>query len=64
MIEIWYDNDEDILAIQVAKGKYWKSVEVARNVVVDLSNAGKIIGVEIFQAKRVRAMPRTKIMSP
>ncbi len=52
MSEIWYDNEEDVLGIQVANGKYWKSVEVSRNVVIDLSNDGEIIGVEIFQAKR------------
>jgi len=52
MSEIWYDDKEDVLGIQVANGKYWKSVEVSGNVVVDLSHDGKIIGVEIFQAKR------------
>jgi len=52
MSDIWYDDEEDVLGIQVANGKYWKSVEVSRDVVLDLSNEGKIIGVEIFQAKR------------
>jgi len=52
MSEIWYDNEEDILGIQVTSGKYWKSVEVSRNVVVDLTQDGRIMGVEIFQAKK------------
>jgi uncharacterized protein YuzE len=52
MSEIWYADEEDVLGIQVTNGKYWKSVEVSRNVVVDVSRDGKIIGVEIFQAKR------------
>ena len=52
MSEIWYDQEEDVLAIQVTHGKYWKSVEVSKDVVLDLSDDGKIIGVEIFQAKR------------
>jgi len=52
MSETWYDTEEDVLGIQVANGKYWKSVEVSRNVVMDLTDDGKIIGVEIFQAKR------------
>ena len=52
MSEVWYDNEEDVLGIQVAEGKYWKSVEISRNVVIDLSDDGKIIGVEIFQAKQ------------
>ena len=51
MSDIWYDDEEDALGIQVADGKYWKSIEVSKNV-VDLSNDGNIIGVEIFQAKR------------
>ncbi len=52
MSEIWYDSEEDVLGIQVAHGKYWKSVEVSKNVVVDLAEDGEIVGVEIFQAKR------------
>ncbi len=52
MSEIWYDSEEDVLGIQVANKKYWKSVEVSKNVVVDLTEDGEIIGVEIFQAKQ------------
>ncbi|GEM_PF-1580629 len=51
MSELWYDAEEDILGIQIGKKQYWKSVEVAPNVVVDLSKNGEIIGVEILKAK-------------
>ncbi|MEM3085079.1 MAG: DUF2283 domain-containing protein [Nitrososphaerales archaeon] len=51
MSELWYDADEDVLGIQFSKRKYWKSVEVASNVVVDLSTNGEIIGIEILKAK-------------
>lgn len=50
MSELWYD-DEDVLGIQFSKKKYWKSVEVAPNVVMDLSKNGEIIGIEILKAK-------------
>lgn len=51
MSELWYDSEEDILGIQFSKKKYWKSVEVASNVIVDLAKNGEIIGIEILQAK-------------
>jgi uncharacterized protein YuzE len=49
---IWYDSEEDILAIQVSEKKYWKSVEIAPNVVVDISKTGQITGFEISNAKK------------
>lgn len=51
MSELWYDADEDVLGIQFSKKKYWKSVEVASNVVVDLAKNGEIVGIEILKAK-------------
>ena len=52
MSETWYDEKEDILGIQLKNREYWKSVEVSKNVVVDLSEGGEIIGIEILGAKR------------
>ena len=51
MIETWYDQDDDVLGIQLKQKEYWKSVEVSKNVVVDLARNGEIIGVEILGAK-------------
>jgi uncharacterized protein YuzE len=51
MSESWYDAEEDIVGIQFSKKKYWKSVEVAPNVIVDLAKNGEIIGIEILRAK-------------
>jgi uncharacterized protein YuzE len=51
MSDLWYDAEEDILGIQFSRKKYWKSVEVAPNVVVDLAKSGDIIGIEIMRAK-------------
>lgn len=52
MSETWYDREEDVLGIQLKDKGYWKSVEVSKNVVVDLAHDGEIIGVEILGAKR------------
>ncbi len=52
MNEVWYDREEDVLGIQLKDKNYWKSVEVSKNVVVDLSHDGEIIGIEIFEARR------------
>ena len=52
MSEIWYDGKEDVLGIQLKSKDYWKSVEVSKNVVVDLSDDGEIIGIEILGARR------------
>jgi uncharacterized protein YuzE len=51
MSELWYDSEEDVLGIQLTDKKYWKSVEVSENVVVDLSRDGEIAGIEIFKAR-------------
>jgi len=52
MSEIWYDEKEDVLGIQLKSRDYWKSVEISKNVVVDLSGSGEIIGIEILGARR------------
>ncbi len=51
MSEIWYDSKEDVLGIQLTNKKYWKSVEISKSVIVDLSKEGEIVGIEILRAK-------------
>lgn len=51
MSQLWYDHEEDILGIQLSKKRYWKSIEVAENVVIDISKDGDIVGIEILKAK-------------
>jgi uncharacterized protein YuzE len=48
----WYDSEEDILGVQVSRKKYWKSVEIAPNVIIDISKTGEITGFEIAHAKK------------
>lgn len=63
MSEIWYDAEEDVLGIQLTDGKYWKSVEVSKNVVVDLSHDGEIVGIEILKAHQSFKKDATLIVS-
>ncbi len=51
--EVWYDADEDVLGIQLSDEQYWKSVELPNGVVIDVSKSGKILGIEIFHAKKI-----------
>lgn len=52
MIDIHYDEKEDALGIQLKCRGYWKSVEVSKNVVMDLPKKGEIMGIEIFGVKQ------------
>ena len=49
----WYDNEEDILGIQISEGEYWKSIELPNGIVIDVSKSGKVIGMEIHRASRI-----------
>lgn len=49
---MWYDKDEDVLGIQIAKDGYWKSLEL-NGVIIDVSRKGTIIGIEILKASKV-----------
>ncbi|MBW3019393.1 DUF2283 domain-containing protein [Candidatus Woesearchaeota archaeon] len=53
MEKTWYDKKEDILNIELAKGDYWKSVELPNGVVIDIAKDGSITGIEIPQASKV-----------
>ena len=48
-----YDEDEDILNIEINKGEYWKSVELPNGVIIDIAKDGSITGVEILRASKV-----------
>ena len=50
MNDIWYDNEEDVLGIQLADKKYWKSIELSENALADISRGGEIVGIEILKA--------------
>ncbi len=49
-----YDNEEDILSIQLSsESSYWKSIELPNGVVFDVAKDGKITAIEILRASKV-----------
>lgn len=52
-MEQWYDKEEDILGVRLKEKEYWKSVELPNGIVLDISNDGSIIGIEIQGASKV-----------
>jgi len=52
-MEVSYDDEEDILSIQLSSEAYWKSVELPNGVVFDVAKDGKITAIEILRASKV-----------
>lgn len=52
-MESWYDEEEDIVGIHIKDKEYWKSIELPNGVVIDISQDGTIIGIEICNARKV-----------
>ena len=52
-METSYDNEEDILSIQLSNEAYWKSIELPNGVVFDVAKDGKITAIEILRASKV-----------
>jgi len=48
-----YDDEEDILSIQLSGEAYWKSIELPNGVVFDVAKDGKITAIEILRASKV-----------
>ncbi|HLC76664.1 MAG TPA: DUF2283 domain-containing protein [archaeon] len=48
-----YDDEEDILSIQLSSEAYWKSIELPNGVVFDVAKDGKITAIEILRASKV-----------
>lgn len=52
-MESWYDQEEDILNVQLQEEGYWKSIELPNGIVIDIAKDGKIMGIEILQASKI-----------
>ena len=52
-METSYDNEEDILSIQLSNEAYWKSIELPNGIVFDVAKDGKITAIEILRASKV-----------
>ena len=52
-MEKWYDQQEDILNIQLKDVKYWKSIELPNGIVFDIVKDGSIVAIEILKASKI-----------
>ena len=52
-MEMLYDEEEDVLNIQISNEPYWKSIELPNGVVFDIAKNGKIAAVEVLRASKV-----------
>ncbi len=59
----WYDAEEDILNVQIARKSYWKSVEMDNGIVLDVAEDGSIIALEIPNASKVFCGDVEKVIS-
>ena len=51
-MKLQYDAKEDAVYLELAKGKYNRSRKVSDTVLVDEDAKGKILGIEILEAKK------------
>lgn len=51
-MKIQYDKKEDAVYLELAKGKYSRTRKVSETVLVDEDAKGKILGIEILDAKK------------
>jgi uncharacterized protein YuzE len=52
-MESWYDKEGDILNVQLQEEGYWKSIELPNGIVIDVTEGGKIMAIEILQASKI-----------
>jgi len=62
MEETWYDKEEDILNIELAKKEYWKTIELPNGINIDIAKAGSITGIEILRASKVFSWDIKKVI--
>jgi uncharacterized protein YuzE len=61
-MKINYDKKTDALYVRLSEETYKVSKKVTDNVLVDYSDSGKVVGIEILEAsKNVSSIPKTKV---
>ena len=50
-MKLQYDSKEDAIYIDLAKGKYNKTRKISDAILVDEDKSGKVLGIEILDAK-------------
>jgi len=51
-MKVRYDSKEDAIYIELAKGEYKKTKKISDSILVDEDSKGKILGIEILDAKQ------------
>ena len=59
---MWYDDKEDVLGVSIAKGEYWKSIELPNGIIIDVSKEGRVTGLEVLRASKVFSGDVTKVI--
>mgnify|MGYP001582764070 FL=1 len=50
---MWYDEEADILNLEINDKEYWKSIELPNGVVLDIAKDGSITSIEILRASKL-----------
>ncbi len=51
--EIWYDEEADVLNIEINDKEYWKSIELPNGIVIDIAKDGSMTSIEILNASKL-----------
>lgn len=51
-MKVRYDSKEDAVYIELSKGRYNKTRKISDTVLVDEDSKGKVLGIEILDAKK------------
>lgn len=60
--EIWYDDEADVLNIEINDKEYWKSIELGNGVVIDIAKDGSMTSIEILRASKLLRGDARKII--
>ena len=61
-MEEWYDQEEDVMNLELSSGDYWKSIELPNGIVIDLYKKGKIKAIEILRASKIFSGDAKKVI--
>lgn len=50
---MWYDEESDILNLEINDKEYWKSIELPNGIVLDIAKDGSITSIEILRASKL-----------
>ena len=51
--ETWYDEEADVLNIEINDKEYWKSIELPNGIIIDIAKDGSMTSIEILNASKL-----------